>query len=525
MSDTSKIPIATTESGGAPEKKMSAQRESAVGVAIITVAKGWFLLTGFAQPVLLTRFLGIEDYGLYGVVLGVVSILNNVVVAGSIQSMSRAVTADGAPALRRGLALHLVLGVALSALLVALSHTIGIGVLHDPRLPTLIKIGAIVVLDYSVYAALVGALNGQRRFIGQAGLDITFATLRTLAVVGAAAAGFGVFGALAGFAAASAVILLLALLLNARDLGRQERETRPTESLFSFARGYSKFFLPVLAYQLALNIVFQSDLLVLKSFLPHATLAEITASTRLAGLYKAVQNFAFLPYQLLLAVTFVVFPIVSKQTLDGDREGARVFIRGALRFSTLALGAMLAVIAGIPERILVLAFPPEFAQGATALRVLSLGQGAFALTVIGTTILLGAGRAATATALMTTMLVAVVSFVAIGVTLSSAGVSALTATAFGTALGCTLGLALVGRQLRRDYGAFVPLSTAARVTVAAVASAFLGHWYPVPGKLGTVLVSGLIALVYVFFVLSLGELSRTERAAVIGVLTRRKHTK
>nr|MBK7070509.1 hypothetical protein [Deltaproteobacteria bacterium] len=76
-------------------------------------------------------------------------------------------------------------------------------------------------------------------------------------------------------------------------------------------------------------------------------------------------------------------------------------MRGALRFSAMGLGAMLAVLGGMPGGVLRLAYRPPFDQGAMVLRWLSLAQGAFALSVIGTTIVLAAYyRTAAATALM-----------------------------------------------------------------------------------------------------------------------------
>ena len=46
---------------------------------------------------------------------------------------------------------------------------------------------------------------------------------------------------------------------------------------------------------------------------------------------------------------------------------------------------MLAVLAGLPRGVLRLAFGPSVAeQGASSLRVLSIGQGAFALVVVST---------------------------------------------------------------------------------------------------------------------------------------------
>lgn len=44
-----------------------------------------------------------------------------------------------------------------------------------------------------------------------------------------------------------------------------------------------------------------------------------TEVNAMVGVYKAAQTFAFLPYQLLLSVTFVVFPIVNRATLEGTK--------------------------------------------------------------------------------------------------------------------------------------------------------------------------------------------------------------
>ncbi len=496
----------------------STARESTRGVAVIAAAKGWFLLTGFAQPLLLTRLLLGEGYGLYGVVLNVVSILNNVVVAGSIQAMSRAVTESGVVALRRGLVLHGALGLLLAGGLFAGADVLGAGVLHDARLPSLLRIGAIIVADYSVYAALVGALNGLRRFRAQAGLDITFATLRTGLVLGLAATPLRVTGAVAGFAAASVLILLTAFALLRNDL----RAAPPADaSSEGFAGRYARFFAPVLVYQFALNLVLQSDLLVMKAVLARRPGVDDAAVNALTGVYKAVQNFAFLPYQLLLAVTFVVFPVVSKATLEGDRAATAGFVGGAMRFSAIGLGAMLAVLGGMPRGVLHLAYRPPFDQGVEALRWLSLAQGAFALSVIGTTIVLASGRTAAATALMTAMLGAVFAGNLVGLGASTADLSAVTHTAVGTLFGCLVGLALVGAYVRKTFGAFLSMSTAARVAACALGAGAVGAYVPWPGKVGTLVGAGVIAVVYVLLLVVTRELGAAEVARIRRVLLRR----
>lgn len=502
----------------ATAKAEATARESTRGVAVIATAKAWFMVTGFAQPIVLTRLLLGEGYGLYAVVLNVISILNNVVVAGSIQAMSHAVTEGGVTALRKGLLIHAALGLSLAGALVAGADLLGAGVLHDARLPPLLRIGAVVVADYSVYAALVGALNGRRRFRAQAGLDITFATLRTGLILGLAATPLRVTGAITGFAIASVLILLAALALHRREL---RAPAVGDVSTGVFARSYARFFAPVLVYQLALNLVLQADLLVMKAVLSRREGVDEAAVNTLAGVYKAVQNFAFLPYQLLLAVTFVVFPVVSKSTLEGDREATAGFVRGAMRFSALALGAMLAVLGAMPGGVLRLAYRPPFDLGAPVLRWLSLAQGAFALSVIGTTIVLAAGRTAAATALMAAMLAAVFAGNVVGLALSPADLTALTHTALGTLFGCLVGLALVGAYVRRTFGAFLSLATAARVAACGVGAAAVGAWVPWPGKVGTLAGAAAVAVIYVALLVVTREVTPAELARIRRVLRRR----
>lgn len=91
----------------------------------------------------------------------------------------------------------------------------------------------------------------------------------------------------------------------------------------------------------------------------------------------------------------------------------------------MALGAMVSVLVGLPRGVLSLAFKPEYAVGETAWRALALGQGAFSLSVIGTTIVLAAGRTRAATAIMVLTLVGVVVGDVVGVQTSHGGISSL----------------------------------------------------------------------------------------------------
>ncbi len=522
-----------------PESKSeSVAQRSTRGVAMIAMAKAYFLVTGFAQPILLTRLLGQTGYGLYGSVLNAVSILNNVVVAGSIQAMSKSVTEHGPVALRRGLVLHLLVGALLAGSFAALSGPIGAGVLCDPQLPALLVIASIIVGNYSVYAALVGALNGQQKFRAQAMLDMTFATLRTGLVIGLAYL-WHVRGAVTGFAIASGIIVFLALGAVWPGMRAKPAEAVVAEPFGVFARRYVRFFAPVLVYQFALNLVLQADLLVLKGLLvrrmgsvaagvgdacahiatgTNATLDHVNA---LVGIYKSVQNFAFLPYQLLLAVTFVVFPVVSRATFDGDRDASLRFVRSTLRFSTIAVGAMLTVLVGRPGGVLRLAYKPDVEVGAAALRYLALGQGAFALAVITTTIVLAAGRTRAATMLMLAMLAAVFAGDYVGITLAPTDLATLDGAAIGTAAGCWFGAIAIGVYSKRVLGAFAPAGTLIRSILSLAVSAAVIAIVPLHGKIVTLVLAVVAVALYVVCIVVSGEVTASERSAIVAAVRKR----
>jgi O-antigen/teichoic acid export membrane protein len=80
---------------------------------------------------------------------------------------------------------------------------------HDPSLTPGIRLSAGIVLCYAFYSVFVGSANGTRHFHKQAGLDMTFATLRATFVVGAALLTHSTLAAIGGFVAAAALILLI----------------------------------------------------------------------------------------------------------------------------------------------------------------------------------------------------------------------------------------------------------------------------------------------------------------------------
>ncbi len=285
------------------------------GVIYIALAKVYFILAGalieFRLPVILANTV----FGAYAVVAATISPFNNVLVTGSIQAVSR-FTAQK-PELARaiqasGLRMHLGLGLPL-AICLALASPLIARFLHDPGKTAPLMLAAVIVAGYSFYAVMVGTANGRREFHKQAFLDVCFATLRATGILGLASLGLGILGAIGGWVAAVAVILVIAALLV--GIPRATDGRYPISPL-------ARFFAAVAVYLVLLNLIMSADQLLLKRFTAewfaanpdalatHAmqALTPASAADGQVGYYRAVQNLARLSYQVIIAAMFVIFP-------------------------------------------------------------------------------------------------------------------------------------------------------------------------------------------------------------------------
>jgi len=397
----------------------------------------------------------------------------------------------------------------------------------NPAQAPLYRTAAVVVIAYALYAAIVGALNGRQRFAAQARLDMTFSTLRSGLILGAAALGFGALGAFAGFASAAAIIFAIAFVVTRRADGLRAEGA----GLHSPWGTWFAFMAPLWLYQACLNGILQVDVSILSRTAIEASLAAGTAAEeaarvgdRLGGFYRAAQTFAFVPYQLILSVTFVVFPLVAKATSGGDREAARATIRRALRFSLLVLLAFAAPMAGAAEGVIRLAYTAEYLPAAEALRVLVIGLVPFALFVIAATAVSGAGRPFVSAVIAGVALAVLVVAVRGLIALSGPGEGALVASALGTSIGAFVALVAIGLVSLRQFGAFIPPISVLRGLAAAAVAAGVAHAIPHGGKL-----MSLVALAAGFFafgltLVALREISPDELRAARDALLRRKRS-
>jgi len=512
------------------------------GVLYIAFAKFYFMFVGLVVQVRLPAILSHAAWGAYSFVNSLVSPVNNVLVTGTIQAVSKFAAAEPEKARQvqlAGLRMHVRLGLVVAILFIAAAPLVSWAFLDMSKTAPLMLAG-LIVGGNAFYAVFIGTANGLRQFHKQAGLDITFATLRSAGLVGMAMAGLGVIGVVGGWVAAVGLILMIAATwigLPGKPAHEQAIAVKPMIS----------FFIGVAIYLALFNALMFVDTWLLKrltteyfashgkelaaavdQIVPwapkvsgyHAT-PSILADVQV-GYYAAVQNLARLSYQAIIAATFVVFPLVSRSTFTDDKQTTQRYIAVTTRYSLMFAMAIAVVMAANPVDVLGLVYAPDYAaRGGAALALLALGNVAFSLFAIAGTILNGAGmsRVAIGTAALTLVLAAAGNFIVIPMFVDSGRVLEAAAAVTGSAM--VIGAVSSGWIMRNRLGAFLPLVSIVRIGIATAVALVVGRFLPLHGKLMTLAEAVVVGVTFLVVLVVTGELGKRDLDAIRAVRTKR----
>lgn len=513
---------------GSPPLNASA-RETATtagrGGLAVAVAKMYFMAIGLLQQVLLTRVLGTAGYGALSTALSLSALVCNPVVTTSIQGVSRTVAradeSERLSATRRVLMIHAKIALPVALLFGAFAGPI-VRLVHAPHLAMPVRILSAVLFFYGLYAPLVGVMNGRRRFVWQAGFDIAFATIKTALMIGGAfvsarAAQQGVIGATAGFAATAAIAFIAAVLLT--GIGKKGN-AGPTIG------AYLSFIGPVFAGQILLNLLQQADLTVLRYFAAEAAMRagySPIAADPMVGAYRATQLFCFLPYQLLLSITFVLFPLLARAHRDQNTADVKLFVTTGIRLALVIAGAMVSVTSGLAGPLLRLVYQQDVAQQATdAMQLLAIGFGAFALFGILTTVLVSL-KAERASATITGLAFALVA--TLGTLLlrnQQFGSHLLLRTAIATSIGLVIATLVASYFVRRVAGGVVFPLTLLRVLAAAAATIAVGRYWTPNSKLMTLVAAAALGAMNLVLLGVSRELTRRDLGQMLALFGKRR---
>jgi O-antigen/teichoic acid export membrane protein len=512
---------------------MAAATGAGRGVLYIAFAKFYFLLVGMVIQFRLPVILSEAAWGAFSLVNSIASWFNNVAVTGTIQAVSRFAAQNPGQARAvqaAGLRMHLRLGLPVSLAFIAGSPLIA-RALGDSTKTQPLMLAGFIIGGYSFYAVFIGTANGLRLFHKQAGLDITFATLRAAGLLGMAIAGMGVTGVVGGWVGAVGLILCAAIAWVGLPRTTEKLPVRPMLVYFGKVAIYlllfnGLMFVDTILLKRIVGDHYATMVPELRKHMPLGGYKDTQIASLLAdaqvGFYAAAQNLGRVAYQAIIAATFVVFPLVSRSTFTDDHDTTRRYIQVTARYSVMFAMAIAVVMAANPTDVLGLLYTPDYAaRGGTALMFLAFGNVAFSMLAIAGTILNGAGksRPAVISAAITLTIAIVGNFIAINATAGSGHVLEVAAAVTGGSM--VIGAVIAAIQLHKHFGATLPLVSLVRIVIATGVAFAVGRVLPLHGKLMTLVEAVIVAGVFLVVLVATRELGARDLQAIKAVRQKR----
>lgn len=459
------------------------------GTAYLTAANLCFFLSGYAIHFGLGRYLGPEDYGLFGVVLALMNVATLILVSGFPDAASRYIAQDTSrlraivQASRR---IQLTLSVVLFACYLGLATVIA-DLLRDSDLVPYIVISAFAIPLYALYNIYyAGYLNGLRRFGQQAVVLTATSVARVGLVFGLVIVGLGVRGAIIGYLAAAVIGFILAWRFLG-SIGRTDAPFRWT-NLVSFG-------VPATLFSVALFLLMNVDLFAVKA------IRAIDSDT---GYYTAAAAIAKIPYFLFAALPAVLLPTISNSTSANDKGLTAQYIRQSLRYTLMFIVPMALLISATSDEIVTLVYSSQYIAAGASLSILILGLAFLTVFLILASIAIGGGKPNIACAISLPL-------VAIDIVLSVFLVSryGLPGAAWATTITAFAGMTAMALYVLKHFGALVNIASVIKVSVASVSIAAVAFAVPEPYQLTPVLCVGLM-IAYLFLLWAMREIDSSD---------------
>jgi stage V sporulation protein B len=342
------------------------------GVVLIGLSNVLFIIVGYLTNIWLGRYLGPEQYGVYGVLTALMTAMNIMQVSGIPQAVSRFVAEkrDSAEAvLKSGLRIQLLSTVVVGLIFFLLAPEIA-NIFHDHNFIDYCRLMSLVFPAYGIFALYSGYYNGLHNFRRQALMQTAYSTSKLIFVIGLAIS-FSIYGIIAGFILAPLVAILFGF------------KAPRTKNIFS-RRQIITYSLPLIGFAILVTLQLSVDLFSLKA---------IARDSKVAGYYTAAQSIAIIIYFGLSAIGQILFPSISSYVSAGNLTKARLIIENSFRYLLIILIPIATLMAATTNELIKLLYGQEYSASATPLLILIIGYVFLTIFAMLANALNGAGRA------------------------------------------------------------------------------------------------------------------------------------
>lgn len=351
----------------------------------LTIAEIFFNFSGYIIHSFLGRMLGPADYGRYGLVVTLTTMIIMLIGNGIPTAMSKYISGlfESRPEMVLGIkkqAAFLQFGlIGIVTVIFYLSAPALAHVLRDPTLTPLFRISSLIIPSFAAASFYLYYYIGIHRFNLQSTLKIVRSFARILFVIGLAYF-FGLKGSISGYILAPATVFLTAWLIDKIYVDRQF--TKDSKEIFEWKK-LINYAWPVTLFMIFYEMLISMDLYLVKGLLE---------SDYLTGIYNASLTVARIPYYLFYALTLVMLPSISRTTAQNNFEETKQIMAKTFRLMFIILVPIIVLMAVYAEPLIQMFFGSNYSGSILPMQILVVGVGFLTIFYVISFALNGAGK-------------------------------------------------------------------------------------------------------------------------------------
>lgn len=357
----------------------------------VTISEIIFNLSGYIIHSFVGRILGPADYGRYGLVVTLTTMVIILIGNGIPTAMSKYISEifeNNAPLVKKikkqTILLQTILIGSITVLFFVSAPLIS-KILGDPSLTKLFRISTLIIPAFAMASFYFSYYTGLHKFNIQSILKTLRSIIKVVAIISLAYF-YKVEGSIIGYVAAPFLVFVVAFFIDKLYIDPRLKEKIKTseeknpdfdcKKLVNYAWQVIVFFL---AYELFISI----DLYLVKGILK---------DDYLTGIYNAALTVGRIPYYIFYALTVILLPVVSKSTFENNKEKTREIIGQSLRFMIILLVPSVILMAQFSIPIIKIFFSTKYIDAALPMEILVYGVGFLTIFYVMSFVMNGAGK-------------------------------------------------------------------------------------------------------------------------------------
>lgn len=464
------------------------------GTVALMIAIGIFIFSGYAINIGLGRYLGPEKYGIFGIIISLMTIMNLFLDSGFPKATSKFLSEKNEwnkDVIKKSINAQI-----LFSLIIFFTYFVSARYiaefLGDNNLTLYIKLSAFAIpfcALNSIYNS--GILNGYRLFGKQSISSIGFSMGKIFAISLLTMVGFGIAGAIMGYIIAPFIGFVIAFYYS-RKLSVTGNERFPTKKLMQFA-------IPIILFSVLMFLIFNIDLLSIKAIL-HENIDT--------GYYTSATVIARAPYFIFGGLALALLPSISYSSSKNDLHQTQIYITKSLKYMLMLLLPSIFFISATAKPLVTLLYTRAYVSAGEPLQILIIGLGFLAIFNVLSHIVIGSGKPLIASGIA--FIIFIIAFI---LNLYLIPLHGLRGAAIATTIASATGMVVMAAYIYKRFKVLMDLLSFLKILVASLIVFAIAHFIPFHGIL---LIAEYIALFgFYLFLLRLMKEIRQEDIEIV----------